>query len=54
MITTTSKYKGHKIVRYAHGDGSYVVYNSLGHKVAGAPTHAQSRRAIDSLLTGGT
>lgn len=41
------KYKGHSIVRGSFGNGSYNVYNTLGHFVGNAESKNKARRMID-------
>lgn len=44
-------YKGFKIVRFASGNGSYTIYNTLGHVVATSfNTVELAQKYIDEVL----
>jgi hypothetical protein len=47
------KHRGFTITQYTHGDGSWTVFNALGHFLGKRPTHNtldEAKRYIDERL----
>lgn len=47
-------YRGYKLVRYASGNGSWLIYNTIGHVVGGSAGFASATSAmvyVDEMLS---